>query len=162
MNENKNLNEDFQQKTDKELPKSDNLTQGAVMQDSVLQNNNTQNTIFPDNAFGGPIYQNGIPQPSPWAGNLPPHPGTPYISFIPEKHEHLKTFQSNFPFFSIACLVYALFYTFCLYQNLTGITVPFLAVGTLLFGYFCLIASMVALISWENGCVQEVPDVSFG
>ena len=31
MNENKNLNEDFQQKTDKELPKSDNLTQGAVI-----------------------------------------------------------------------------------------------------------------------------------
>ena len=38
---------------------------------------------------------------------------------------------------SLLCGVYALFYTFCLYKNYSGVTFPFFAVGTLcFFGYF--------------------------
>ena len=38
---------------------------------------------------------------------------------------------------SLLCGVYALFYTFCLYKNYSGVTFPFFAVGTLcFFGYY--------------------------
>lgn len=46
--------------------------------------------------------------------------------------------KDNYPFFGIASLVYAIFYTFCLYRNASGITMPFFAVGSLLFGYLCM------------------------
>ena len=34
---------------------------------------------------------------------------------------------------SLFCGIYALFYTFCLYKNYSGVTFPFFAVGTLCF-----------------------------
>lgn len=50
-----------------------------------------------------------------------------------EQRESAKRFHT----LSIGCLVYALFYTFCLYQNKSGITYPFLIGGTLcFFGYY--------------------------
>ncbi|MBQ8261252.1 MAG: DUF4173 domain-containing protein [Lachnospiraceae bacterium] len=78
--------------------------------------------------------QTGQLQPQTWQ----PAPPPPYVFPMPKKHENLLTFQRNFPFFGIACAVYALFYTFCLYQNFSGIAMPVLAVGTLVFGYVCL------------------------
>lgn len=44
--------------------------------------------------------------------------------------------RGAFPFFGWASAVYALFYTFCLYKNASGITYPFFVAGTL--AYFCL------------------------
>lgn len=38
----------------------------------------------------------------------------------------------------VASAVYALFYTFCLYKNVSGITYPFFAAGTLCYLFFCM------------------------
>lgn len=49
----------------------------------------------------------------------------------------MKKKQKRFQMFGIGSFLYALFYTFCLYRNASGITYPFFAGGTLLFfGYF--------------------------
>lgn len=51
--------------------------------------------------------------------------------------EEMKKKQKRFQMFGIGSFLYALFYTFCLYRNASGITYPFFAGGTLLFfGYF--------------------------
>ena len=41
-----------------------------------------------------------------------------------------------FPFMTVGSLIYAFFYTFCLYKNASGITYPFFVGGTCLF-FFC-------------------------
>ncbi|MCM1135107.1 MAG: DUF4173 domain-containing protein [Clostridium sp.] len=46
--------------------------------------------------------------------------------------------NSHFTFMGIGSLVYALFYTFFLYRNTSGITYPFFAGGTCLFFFFYL------------------------
>lgn len=53
------------------------------------------------------------------------------------KTNEMKKKQKRFRMFGIGSFLYALFYTFCLYRNASGITYPFFAGGTLLFfGYF--------------------------
>lgn len=44
----------------------------------------------------------------------------------------------HFRFFSVESLVYALFYTFCLYKNASGITYPFFIGGTLFYFFLSL------------------------
>ncbi|PXV93466.1 uncharacterized protein DUF4173 [Lachnotalea glycerini] len=44
-----------------------------------------------------------------------------------------KTIQENFEFFGLTCILYAIFYTFCMYKNDAGITVPLLQAGTIFF-----------------------------
>ncbi len=43
-----------------------------------------------------------------------------------------------FPVFGAASAAYALFYTFCLYKNASGITYPFFVAGTLCYLFFCM------------------------
>ncbi|MFG6368871.1 MAG: DUF4173 domain-containing protein [Lachnospiraceae bacterium] len=51
--------------------------------------------------------------------------------------EEMKRKEKRFQIFGVGSFLYALFYTFCLYHNTSGITYPFFAGGTLLFfGYF--------------------------
>lgn len=51
--------------------------------------------------------------------------------------EEMKRKEKRFQTFGAGSFLYALFYTFCLYHNTSGITYPFFAGGTLLFfGYF--------------------------
>ena len=45
--------------------------------------------------------------------------------------------RGAFPFFGWASAVYALFYTFCLYKNASGITYPFFVAGTLAYFGLC-------------------------
>ena len=53
------------------------------------------------------------------------------------KTNEMKRKEKRFQMFGIGSFLYALFYTFCLYRNASGITYPFFAGGTLLFfGYF--------------------------
>ena len=53
------------------------------------------------------------------------------------KTEERKKKEKRFQMFGIGSFLYALFYTFCLYRNTSGITYPFFVGGTLLFsGYF--------------------------
>lgn len=44
----------------------------------------------------------------------------------------------NFRLFGISSIIYALFYTFCLYRNISGITYPFFIGGTLFYFFLCL------------------------
>lgn len=44
-----------------------------------------------------------------------------------------KSFLEHFTPHTIGCFLYALFYTFCLYRNMSGITYPFFIGGTLLY-----------------------------
>lgn len=46
--------------------------------------------------------------------------------------------KNPFGTLGIASAVYALFYTFCLYKNASGITYPFFVAGTLGFFFFCM------------------------
>lgn len=56
-----------------------------------------------------------------------------------------------FSVFGPASALYALFYTFCLYQNASGITYPFFVAGTLCFLYFCMKKYRAACGSRGNG-----------
>lgn len=60
------------------------------------------------------------------------------ITYIPKKEDtvYTKTMKEHFSFFSIGSLLYAVFYTFCLYKNASGITYPFFVIGTLCY-FFC-------------------------
>ncbi len=49
------------------------------------------------------------------------------------KAEETRKRQKRFQMFGAGSFLYALFYTFCLYRNASGITYPFFAGGTLLF-----------------------------
>ena len=54
----------------------------------------------------------------------------------PEESLLTKKMKTDFPFFGIGSVLYALFYTFCLYRNASGITHPFFVTGTLCY-FFC-------------------------
>lgn len=51
-----------------------------------------------------------------------------------EKTKHIR----HFKFFSLGSIIYALFYTFCLYKNGSGITYPFFIGGTLFYFFLSL------------------------
>lgn len=46
--------------------------------------------------------------------------------------------KEQFSLFSITTILYALFYTFCLYKNASGITYPFFVTGTLCYFFFSM------------------------
>lgn len=54
-------------------------------------------------------------------------------AFEEVKRNEMKQKEKRFNMFGIGSFLYALFYTFCLYRNASGITCPFFAGGTLLF-----------------------------
>lgn len=57
----------------------------------------------------------------------------------------MKKVNTNplFPFMAVGSLIYAFFYTFCLYKNASGITYPFFVGGTCFFFFFYLKKSRV-------------------
>ncbi|MDE6184576.1 MAG: hypothetical protein K2G39_03985, partial [Lachnospiraceae bacterium] len=55
---------------------------------------------------------------------------------LPKDNQEKK--NPLFPFIGIGSLIYAAFYTFCLYKNSSGITYPFFVGGTCLFFFFYL------------------------
>ena len=69
-----------------------------------------------------------------------PYNSQPYANQtgIPKKEDtiYTKTMKEHFSFFGIGSLLYAVFYTFCLYKNTSGITYPFFVAGTLCY-FFC-------------------------
>ncbi len=54
-----------------------------------------------------------------------------------EMQKEVKTVK-NYPDIAIASILYAIFYTFCLYRNSSGITFPLFTAGTICYFYFCL------------------------
>ena len=67
---------------------------------------------------------NTVSEPIPWG--------------VPQTAETSKEHKTNplFSFMAIGSFLYALFYTFCLYKNKSGITYPFWVGGTCFF-FFC-------------------------
>ena len=55
-----------------------------------------------------------------------------------EDNVYTKNLKEHFPFFGIGSALYALFYTFCLYKNASGITYPFFVIGTLYYFFFSM------------------------
>lgn len=51
---------------------------------------------------------------------------------------YTKRMKEHFSFFGIGSLLYATFYTFCLYRNTSGITYPFFVIGTLCYFFFSM------------------------
>lgn len=49
-----------------------------------------------------------------------------------------KTLTEQFQIYGFASIVYALVYTFCMYQNLAGITSTIMVIGTVIYAYFIL------------------------
>ncbi len=86
------------------------------------------NNPYPNNPN---IYPN-TPVPGPLPQQMPVSAQTAK----PEESLFTKKMKSDFPFFGIGSLLYALFYTFCLYKNASGITYPFFVAGTLCY-FFC-------------------------
>lgn len=62
-----------------------------------------------------------------------------------EEERRTAVMRGNFTFFGWASAVYALFYTFCLYKNASGITYPFFVAGTLIYFGLCTKRSGVPL-----------------
>lgn len=69
----------------------------------------------------------------------PAAPITPQSDGLSEEEKEKRV--RHFRLFSITSVIYALFYTFCLYKNASGITYPFFTGGTL----FCFFLSLKKL-----------------
>lgn len=50
----------------------------------------------------------------------------------------VQKIRDEYMFFGLSAIIYAVFYTFCLYKNPSGITAPIFTLGTLWYFYFCL------------------------
>lgn len=59
----------------------------------------------------------------------------PYRAELPPLSQKIR---DNYPFFGLSGIIYAVFYTFCLYRNPSGITAPLCALGTLCYFFLCL------------------------
>lgn len=67
---------------------------------------------------------------------------TPVTKQVSESIER-KTIRENYGFFGFVSIIYAMFYTFCLYKNDSGITVPLLEIGT--FYYYILVIKKLGI-----------------
>lgn len=54
-----------------------------------------------------------------------------------------KIIRENYEFFGVISIIYAMFYTFCLYKNYSGITVPLLEIGTIY--YYMLVLKKLGI-----------------
>ncbi len=55
-----------------------------------------------------------------------------------EDRKQEEIMKKNTPFFAVSSVLYALFFTICLYKNASGITAPFFVGGTLWYFYLCI------------------------
>ena len=78
---------------------------------------------------------NNVQASNPYASNQQMQ--TPRIN-VSRKPKELQHMAKNFNFYGLASFFYAIFYTFCLYKNASGITAPFFVLGTLCFVFLCL------------------------
>lgn len=102
------------------------------------QTNVTPNQAVPQQTVKDKSTYNNNPYTNnPYVNN---NTNNPYASYIKEKEDtvYTKRLKANFPFFSIGSLLYAIFYTFCLYKNTSGITYPFFVAGTLYYFFFSM------------------------
>lgn len=93
---------------------------------------NTQNNPYNNNVYPNDPHNNNISLSNAYTAQP--------MAVAPPKEDsvHTKKLKEHFPFFGIGSLLYALFYTFCLYKNASGITYPFFVVGTLCYFFFSM------------------------
>ena len=68
--------------------------------------------------------------------------------------------QKNFIFFGLLSGIYACFFTFCLYKNMSGITIPFFTIGTLCYYYLCM--KKLEVSKKIDGYFYQVAIISLG
>ena len=90
-------------------------------------NNPYDNIVYPNNSSDNNVYTDNT--------------GVARSASSTEKREdsiYTKRLKEHFPFFGLGSALYALFYTFCLYKNASGITYPFFVIGTLCYFFFSM------------------------
>ena len=88
-----------------------------------------------------PYGNNAYPNNSPGNNVYPNNTSIARSVSLTEKREdsiYTKRLKEHFPFFGLGSALYALFYTFCLYKNASGITYPFFVIGTLCYFFFSM------------------------
>ena len=83
------------------------------------------------------VYQNNPYNSNVYPNNTCPVPPIPAMVKKADSI-YTKRIKEHFPFFGIGSALYALFYTFCLYRNASGITYPFFVIGTLCYFFFSM------------------------
>ena len=91
------------------------------------QNNPYNNNVYPNEPHNHNVSLNNAYPIQPVA-----------VAVKPEDSVYTKRLKEHFPFFGIGSALYALFYTFCLYKNASGITYPFFVIGTLCYFFFSM------------------------
>ena len=91
------------------------------------QNNPYNNNVYPNEPHNHNVSLNNAYPIEPVA-----------VAVKPEDSVYTKRLKEHFPFFGIGSALYALFYTFCLYKNASGITYPFFVIGTLCYFFFSM------------------------
>ena len=86
------------------------------------------------------------------------------VSLVPDSLQpeltRLQSMRNRFHFFGLATAIYALFFTFCLYKNYSGITFPFFVSGTLY--YFCLCMKKLSIPLKKNAYFYAISIVLLG
>ena len=101
------------------------------------QNNPYNNNTDPSNPYDNNVPTNNLHNKNVYPNN--PYPARPAATASkPKDTIYTKKLKEHFPFFSIGSALYALFYTFCLYRNTSGITYPFFVIGTLCYFFFSM------------------------
>ena len=91
------------------------------------ENNSYSNNSQPNNPSGNNVYPNSTYTAGPAAAAVKR-----------EDSIYTKRLKEHFPLFGLGSALYALFYTFCLYKNASGITYPFFVIGTLCYFFFSM------------------------
>lgn len=101
---------------------------------NIYPNNQPSDCNYPNNQYSGNTCSN-----SPYLNQNMSYPGQPVIA-VKRNSDTIftKNLKEHFSFFSIGSLLYAVFYTFCLYRNSSGITYPFFVIGTLCYFFFSI------------------------
>ena len=89
--------------------------------------NNPYDNVYPNNPDNNSAYSDAPYSMQPIAG-----------ATKQEDNVFTKRLKEHFPFFGLGSALYALFYTFCLYKNASGITYPFFVIGTLCYFFFSM------------------------
>lgn len=99
---------------------------------NAVYNQTSSETKNENNPYTNNPYTN---TPSPHS----PYPAQP-SPYTVKKPDTIYTqkLKEHFPLFGIGSALYAIFYTFCLYKNASGITYPFFVAGTLCYFFFSM------------------------
>ena len=119
-----------------QIPSADN----SIQIDNTIQTGNISHADGHTSQTGSASHTGDNPTQTsqPWVFT-PAAPAAPQPNSLSEEEKEKRI--RHFRLFSMTSVIYALFYTFCLYKNASGITYPFFTGGTL----FCFFLSLKKL-----------------